>query len=122
MLLMAAYSYFFLFKQKTAYEMRISDWSSDVCSSDLQQRSPGNNEHDFDFVQRGLARQVPDFLHHTRFYPARRARSAPVQRRRQDAGGARLGARGDAGLFGLRRRTGGDVGGDRKSTRLNSSH
>src|SRR3546814_15411261 len=27
---------FFFFKQKTAYEMRISDWSSDVCSSDLQ--------------------------------------------------------------------------------------
>src|SRR3546814_1622817 len=29
-------SLFFFFKQKTAYEMRISDWSSDVCSSDLQ--------------------------------------------------------------------------------------
>src|SRR3546814_7659004 len=28
-------SAFFFFKQKTAYEMRISDWSSDVCSSDL---------------------------------------------------------------------------------------
>src|SRR3546814_2713119 len=28
--------YFFFFKQKTAYEMRISDWSSDVCSSDLR--------------------------------------------------------------------------------------
>src|SRR3546814_936972 len=28
-------SCFFFFKQKTAYEMRISDWSSDVCSSDL---------------------------------------------------------------------------------------
>src|SRR3546814_4770726 len=38
---------FFIFKQKTAYEMRISDWSSDVCSSDLlrpdrpEQPSPG---------------------------------------------------------------------------------
>src|SRR3546814_9896109 len=30
--------FFFFFKQKTAYEMRISDWSSDVCSSDLDQR------------------------------------------------------------------------------------
>src|SRR3546814_3994578 len=30
--------YFFFFKQKTAYEMRISDWSSDVCSSDLLAR------------------------------------------------------------------------------------
>src|SRR3546814_7430521 len=28
--------YFVFFKQKTAYEMRISDWSSDVCSSDLR--------------------------------------------------------------------------------------
>src|SRR3546814_5824722 len=31
---------FFFFKQKTAYEMRISDWSSDVCSSDLIQSLP----------------------------------------------------------------------------------
>src|SRR3546814_5715362 len=34
------YFVFFFFKQKTAYEMRISDWSSDVCSSDLS--SPRN--------------------------------------------------------------------------------
>src|SRR3546814_9187210 len=33
---------FFFFKQKTAYEVRISDWSSDVCSSDLE---PENNVH-----------------------------------------------------------------------------
>src|SRR3546814_4237072 len=33
---------FFFFKQKTAYEMRISDWSSDVCSSDLRQRIYGH--------------------------------------------------------------------------------
>src|SRR3546814_10997109 len=31
--------FFFFFKQKTAYEMRISDWSSDVCSSDLCHRA-----------------------------------------------------------------------------------
>src|SRR3546814_1264528 len=31
---------FFFFKQKTAYEMRISDWSSDVCSSDLTPSAP----------------------------------------------------------------------------------
>src|SRR3546814_6229063 len=30
---------FFFFKQKTAYEMRISDWSSDVCSSDLDRHA-----------------------------------------------------------------------------------
>src|SRR3546814_4549722 len=33
------YVYIFFFKQKTAYEMRISDWSSDVCSSDLMSDS-----------------------------------------------------------------------------------
>src|SRR3546814_6125631 len=33
---------FFFFKQKTAYEMRISDWSSDVCSSDLVREDPTN--------------------------------------------------------------------------------
>src|SRR3546814_10386654 len=35
--------FFFFFKQKTAYEMRISDWSSDVCSSDLHHR--GQRDH-----------------------------------------------------------------------------
>src|SRR3546814_2659404 len=33
-----SFVFFFFFKQKTAYEMRISDWSSDVCSSDLLPR------------------------------------------------------------------------------------
>src|SRR3546814_5006504 len=44
---MIVYLFFFFFKQKTAYEMRISDWSSDVCSSDLaaiDPRSPGRVE------------------------------------------------------------------------------
>src|SRR3546814_9062291 len=42
-----ACSYFFFFKQKTAYDMLISDWSSDVCSSDLFDRvfSVGMFEH-----------------------------------------------------------------------------
>src|SRR3546814_4341026 len=35
MILVYYWFLFFFFKQKTAYEMRISDWSSDVCSSDL---------------------------------------------------------------------------------------
>src|SRR3546814_3190574 len=34
-LLSMSVDFFFFFKQKTAYEVRISDWSSDVCSSDL---------------------------------------------------------------------------------------
>src|SRR3546814_3947056 len=35
---------FFFFKQKKAYEMRISDWSSDVCSSDLDRRRQGHGK------------------------------------------------------------------------------
>src|SRR3546814_7448535 len=34
--------FFCVFKQKTAYEMRISDWSSDVCSSDLWRKTGGS--------------------------------------------------------------------------------
>src|SRR3546814_3139619 len=44
-------SVFFFFKQKTAYEMRISDWSSDVCSSDLASAVA----HIFDGRHRSLA-------------------------------------------------------------------
>src|SRR3546814_86361 len=44
-------SFFFFFKQKTAYEMRISDWSSDVCSSDLgHETSYGAVTGDFDLL------------------------------------------------------------------------
>src|SRR3546814_5906003 len=43
---------FFFFKQKTAYEMRISDWSSDVCSSDLL-RQNGDTVARRDAVQAG---------------------------------------------------------------------
>src|SRR3546814_7668592 len=41
---MLSYDFCFFFKQKTAYEMRISDWSSDVCSSDLT-RPPAAAPH-----------------------------------------------------------------------------
>src|SRR3546814_9601612 len=37
--------YFFFFTQKTSYELRISDWSSDVCSSDLQVRRDGGKPY-----------------------------------------------------------------------------
>src|SRR3546814_16597961 len=43
--------YFFFFKQKTAYEIRISDWSSDVCSSDL---------HGFKRQQLGVREAIMD--------------------------------------------------------------
>src|SRR3546814_1485421 len=38
--------FFFFFKQKTAYEVRISDWSSDVCSSDLDEQVERTLRHD----------------------------------------------------------------------------
>src|SRR3546814_6363452 len=48
--------FFFFFKQKTAYEMRISDWSSDVCSSDLPQRRKPDDRagHGAAAARRGL--------------------------------------------------------------------
>src|SRR3546814_7203333 len=54
----------FFFKQKAAYEWRMSDWSSDVCSSDLQQAPVGElDEQVVQPVQRsvpaGLLDQVP---------------------------------------------------------------
>src|SRR3546814_9403312 len=46
--------FFFFFKQKTAYEMRISDWSSDVCSSDLVgDREPARGTLQQAHAQRG---------------------------------------------------------------------
>src|SRR3546814_5510093 len=72
--------FFFFFKQKTAYEMRISDWSSDVCSSDLQlvgqrQREPrlgvgrglgayGSGEAGFDVADLCGGRRLPQHLGH----------------------------------------------------------
>src|SRR3546814_13732796 len=49
----------FFFKQKTAYEMRISDWSSDVCSSDLAvDAGEGRAEFGLDRVQRRAVEQA----------------------------------------------------------------
>src|SRR3546814_7238342 len=45
----------FFFKQKTAYEMRISDWSSDVCSSDLNAVDRAFFDRDVDAVDRQRA-------------------------------------------------------------------
>src|SRR3546814_16567531 len=47
---------FFFFKQKTAYEVRISDWSSDVCSSDLYRRAAARN---LERVNQALASPQP---------------------------------------------------------------
>src|SRR3546814_11680704 len=45
------YYFFFFVKQKTAYEMRISDWSSDVCSSDLTMGGEYLSDLRFDDVE-----------------------------------------------------------------------
>src|SRR3546814_9642966 len=94
----------FFFKQKTADEMRISDWSSDVCSSDLLPEAGGRRGGDGDATLLLL-------LH-------------PVHGGIAVMGLAEL--MGDTGVvedaLGRRRLAGIDVGQDRKSTRLNSSH
>src|SRR3546814_1789119 len=46
MIFVVVFVFFFFFKQKTAYEMRISDWSSDVCSSDLIARLDDHGRRD----------------------------------------------------------------------------
>src|SRR3546814_6132112 len=69
--------FFFFFKQKTAYEMRISDWSSDVCSSDLAggaaPRPAGARR-----LAGGPLRRQP---HHAQPRRARRARPRAVRLR-----------------------------------------
>src|SRR3546814_15451461 len=62
---------FFFFKQKTAYEMRISDWSSDVCSSDLK---AGDHQGDGGRIALGVCHQQDGGAHGAR---------AGDQRRRQ---------------------------------------
>src|SRR3546814_9383042 len=58
---------FFFFKQKTAYEMRISDWSSDVCSSDLAARKIGS-----DIPAKRNGKRARFFPRHARHRPAAR--------------------------------------------------
>src|SRR3546814_12060892 len=63
--------FFFFFKQKTAYEMRISDWSSDVCSSDLRPVNVAAKAH----FRIGIAKLVtrtagPERIQHLGFVAA----------------------------------------------------
>src|SRR3546814_17327432 len=56
---------FFFFKQKTAYDMRISDWSSDVCSSDLFKKNARISHfwrHDLNHAFIFVDIQPPDYL------------------------------------------------------------
>src|SRR3546814_6088843 len=69
-----SYFVFFVFKQKTAYEMRISDWSSDVCSSDLRLHPAEQHARDGRTMigvpaadedgALGLALELPIMAHH----------------------------------------------------------
>src|SRR3546814_7173997 len=65
---------FFFFKQKTAYEMRISDWSSDVCSSDLlsalgvEARSDEERRRYAEMQVKAEARRVEKLLAYQRAY------------------------------------------------------
>src|SRR3546814_5472267 len=109
----------FFFKQKTAYEMRISDWSSDVCSSDLHQIAYGPIDD-----------EAANFFGHCRgAHQAADKRLAQVAAAIYDNDVARLRhherlvyhqviAR--THLHGQRRTAQTQI--DRKSTRLNSSH
>src|SRR3546814_7785164 len=81
----------FFFKQKTAYEMRISDWSSDVCSSDLSGLEVGGSKH------RPAASRHPTTGHgrgtdETCWRPAVRGRKAPSLSRGLGHQGVRQGA------------------------------
>src|SRR3546814_10720418 len=122
----------FFFKQKTAYEMRISDWSSDVCSSDL--RPPGAD------LSTAVRREYPA-PEQGRQIGHGKAQTAGVEsggedrrgcgsgRTRRKAGGG--GTRRDARRRSARREAPNRMRphhaqagatSDRKSTRLNSSH
>src|SRR3546814_7713842 len=69
---------FFFFKQKTAYEMRISDWSSDVCSSDLD----GGFSADDERLVSDLAAHAAVLIEHSRLYEASHELSVLEERNR----------------------------------------
>src|SRR3546814_1759392 len=83
---------FFFFKQKTAYEMRISDWSSDVCSSDLTRCAGDADARDRTQARRAAAHGAgtDQAIDQSRRRPARQAhgdgcgvRLAPLRARTQ---------------------------------------
>src|SRR3546814_6356548 len=101
---------FFFFKQKTAYEMRISDWSSDVCSSDLRHALPVALVAAHENSAQGSAIVIA-FLDAQRHAVAQLGEFADLDRCAERAR-AQFELQ---PLIGIARE-------DRKSTRLNSSH
>src|SRR3546814_10441419 len=108
--------FFFFFKQKTAYEMRISDWSSDVCSSDL------DAEHVGDHVRVGIGTGLD--RRGVRANALRERRRVGLARMREQALGdvEQLGHPDTAARGHEAHRDQVAFAQDRKSTRLNSSH
>src|SRR3546814_3384170 len=120
MLVDVVFLLFFFFKQKTAYEMRISDWSSDVCSSDLGQIEPRFRHH----LCRGTAPLCGVALRLCAPAPRNDAEARRRAYRRPVAGDQHR-AEDDEPQPALDRRDGDRdlrLYADRKSTRLNSSH
>src|SRR3546814_14372762 len=87
---MTIYYVIFFFKQKTAYEMRISDWSSDVCSSDLVtwtiESSPPSDSPILAWARTGLAPALRPMPPHTALPPRNPARLAPRRPTRTNPG------------------------------------
>src|SRR3546814_16438427 len=84
---------FFFFKQKTAYELRISDWSSDVCSSDLE--SSDVNKQALEQIRQDLGLDQPLIVQYGKWvWGAVRDRKSVVQGKsvsvRVDLGGRRI--------------------------------
>src|SRR3546814_6197470 len=102
---------FFFFKQKTAYEVRISDWSSDVCSSDLRHAA----------LRRILGVEVPRRRQQRK--PGQVALAAQREAEREETAHAVAEQHRRRGFLrpqSIQRAL--KAAGDRKSTRLHSSH
>src|SRR3546814_952155 len=114
----------FFFKQKTAYEMRISDWSSDVCSSDLRFTRPlrrraggiANADQRLDQPGRRFLGEIVGASDRLVEHLAERIGLGPARIECFDQLRGQLVHRRALALDDLRDRL------DRKSTRLNSSH
>src|SRR3546814_6913614 len=95
--------FFFFFKQKTAYELRISDWSSDVCSSDLERHKIRRIEH---FIGQPIPLQTIEGLEPKKTarptYTDRKGKGRPVR-------GGYAGDRNELGRAAGREREGQDV-------------
>src|SRR3546814_6659418 len=116
---------FCFFKQKTAYEMRISDWSSDVCSSDLRAKGLPLASHD-DATAEHVAEAAADGMVVAEFPTTHEA--AELSRRhgmKVMMGGPNV-VRGGSHSGNISAKSLAEKGQldiiDRKSTRLNSSH